>query len=136
MALRVLHADDHPIVRRGCRAILERDGFAVVAEAGDGSEAIALARLHRPDAALLDIGLPIVAGFDVARALAEVTPTTRVLMLTVRGDEATILAALQMGIRGYVAKSHAGRELAAAIRAVLVGGVFVSPDLRRGAVEG
>jgi two-component system response regulator NreC len=128
--LRVLHADDHPIVRLGCRAILEREGFEIVAEAADGRAAIELARLHRPDAAVLDARMPRVSGLDAARTIADVSPRTAIIILSMYTDEQSVLAALHAGVRAYVAKTEATTELAFAIRDAVAGRSYFSRTLR------
>ena len=133
--LRVLHADDHPIVRVGCRAILEREGFEIVAEAADGRVAIQLAQLHRPDAAVLDARMPGVSGLDAARAIVEVSPTTAIIVLSMYTDDESVVAALRAGVRAYVAKTEAAAELAVAIRDAVAGRTYFSRTLRDRGVE-
>jgi DNA-binding NarL/FixJ family response regulator len=127
--LRVLHADDHPIVRLGCRAILEREGFEIIGEAADGRAAVELARLHRPDAAVLDQRMPVLGGVDAARAIAEISPATALVVLTMYTDEESVLAALRAGVRAYVTKTDAARELAFAIREAVARRSYVSATL-------
>jgi DNA-binding NarL/FixJ family response regulator len=133
--LRVVYADDHPIVRQGCRVILEREGFDIVGEAADGREALQLTELHRPDAVVLDHRLPRMDGIDAARAILRLSPTPAVVLLTMYTDEQRIVSALDLGIGGYVAKSEASSHLADAIRAACDGRVFVSPRARSGVVD-
>jgi DNA-binding NarL/FixJ family response regulator len=133
--LRVLHADDHPIVRQGCRAILEREGFEIVGEAADGRAAIELAQLHRPDAAVLDARMPGVSGLDAARTIADVSPATAIIILSMYIDDQSVVAALRAGIRAYVAKTEATAELAFAVRDAVAGRTYVSRTLRRRGVE-
>ena len=134
-ALRVLHADDHPIVRQGCRAILEREGFEIIGEAADGRAAIELARLHRPDAAVLDARMPDVSGLDAAPTIAEVSPATAIIILSMYTDERSVVAALRAGVRGYVAKTEAMPELAFAVRDAVAGRIYLSRTLRGRGIE-
>jgi len=133
--LRVLHADDHPIVRQGCRAILEREGFEIVGEAADGRAAIELAQRHRPDAAVLDARMPGVSGLDAARTIADVSPATAIIILSMYTDEQSVVAALRAGIRAYVAKTEATAELAFAVRDAVAGRTYLSRTLRGRGVE-
>jgi DNA-binding NarL/FixJ family response regulator len=133
--IRIVHADDHPIVRKGCRAILEREGFLVVAEAADGREAIQLTTLHQPDVALLDLRMPYIDGLDAARAILEVRPSTAIVMLTIVADAYHVVDALRAGVRSYVTKSQVTAELAPAIREAVAGRSYISPDVRSDAVE-
>src|SRR6516165_4660535 len=125
MTIRILIADDHLMVRQGFRAMLERDGFAVVAEAGDGREAVQLAQEHRPDVAILDLVMPLLNGIDAGRQILRISPATRPILLTMFCERHHVLAALRAGITGYLLKSHAVGDLEAAIREVCQGGVYL-----------
>jgi two-component system, NarL family, response regulator NreC len=131
MALRVLLADDHQIVREGFRALLEREGFVVVAEAADGREAVRLAQSHLPDVAVLDLSMPLLNGLDAAREILSSSPRTRVILLTMHVEEYQVGAALRAGIRGYVLKTRGADELVQAIREVAGGGTHLSPGVSR-----
>src|SRR3989454_12408647 len=85
--LRVLLADDHVIFRQGVRTLLERSGFEIVAEAGDGREAVQLAKDVKPDVAILDLAMPQLSGPDAAREIAQGSPQTRAIMLTMYSEE-------------------------------------------------
>ncbi|MER8018072.1 response regulator [Streptomyces griseoluteus] len=127
-AARILLADDHALVRRGVRLILEGEpGLTVVAEADDGAEALALARAHRPDLAVLDIAMPRLTGLQAARELSRTQPETRVLILTMYDNEQFFFEALAAGASGYVLKSVADRDLVEACRATLRGEPFLYP---------
>ena len=124
--IRILLADDHALVREGIRRVLEEDpDFEVVAEAADGEEAVALAREHRPDVAVVDISMPNASGFEVtARLQAEVT-STHVLILSMHDDVEYVMRAVRAGARGYLLKDEAGpSQLREAVRAVNSGSSF------------
>jgi DNA-binding NarL/FixJ family response regulator len=127
---RVLLADDHPLLRQGLRALLEREGFAVIGEAPDGTEAVQLARKLRPDVAVLDLSMPLLGGLEAARTIqAEGLARRGVVLLTVHREDHYVLEALRAGIRGYVLKSQAPQEVAEALRTVAGGGVYLSAGL-------
>jgi len=130
--LRVLLADDAPAVRQGVRGLLEREGFEVVGEAGDGREAVQLAEALSPDVAILDLSMPQLNGLEAAREIQQVCPWTHLILLTVNNDEHQILSAFLVGIRGYVVKSEAPEDLARAIEAVSRGGTFLSHSASHG----
>ena len=132
---RVLLADDHPMFRQGLKALLEREGFEVVAEAADGHEAVRQARQLTPAVAVLDIGMPLLNGIDAARQILKQTPSTQVVVLTMYEEEAYVLEALRAGIRGYVLKAQAAADLVAAIREVLRGAVYLSPGISKAVVD-
>ncbi|MEW1648790.1 response regulator transcription factor [Streptomyces sp. NPDC091219] len=126
--IRVLLADDHALVRRGVRLILDREpDLEVVAEAGDGAEAIELARSHEVDLAVLDIAMPRMTGLQAARDLVALKPGVRVLMLTMHDNEQYFFQALKAGASGYVLKSVADRDLVAACRAAMRDEPFLYP---------
>ncbi|GAA0645701.1 response regulator transcription factor [Streptomyces thermocarboxydovorans] len=126
--IRILLADDHALVRRGVRLILDREpDLEVVAEAGDGAEAIALAREHEADLAVLDIAMPRLTGLQAARELASLKPGLRILMLTMHDNEQYLFQALKVGAVGYVLKSVADRDLVAACRAAMRDEPFLYP---------
>jgi DNA-binding NarL/FixJ family response regulator len=130
MPLRVLLADDHDVVREGFRAVLEREGFQVVAEAADGHEAVRLATAGRPDLAVLDISMPHLNGLDAGRQIIELCGRCPlVVLLTMHVEEHIIVAALRAGIRGYVVKTQGTSELVRALRDVAAGGTYLSPSV-------
>ncbi|HME07352.1 MAG TPA: response regulator transcription factor [Bryobacteraceae bacterium] len=119
MSLQLLIADDHEIVRRGLRAILEtQQDWTVVAEAVTGRQAIDQAREHPPDIAILDIGMPELNGLEATRQILKLLPQTEVLILTMHESEQIVREVLAAGARGYVLKSDAGRDLVAAVEAL------------------
>lgn len=124
---RVILADDHVIFRQGLRGLLERAGFDVVAEAGDGHEAVRLTREHSPDVAILDFAMPLLDGSSAAEEIARTSAETRTILLTMHAEEPYIARALQSGVRGYVLKTQSATELVGAIREVVQGGFYLSP---------
>jgi DNA-binding NarL/FixJ family response regulator len=128
MVTRVLLADDHALVRRGVRLILDGEpDLTVVGEAGDGAEAIAMAREHEPDLAILDIAMPRMTGLQAARELSRLRPDLRILILTMYDNEQFLFEALKAGASGYVLKSVADRDLLEACRAAMRGEPFLYP---------
>ncbi|MGW0989867.1 response regulator [Streptomyces sp. NPDC002486] len=126
--IRILLADDHALVRRGVRLILDQQpDLEVVAEAGDGAEAIELARTREVDLAVLDIAMPRLTGLQAARELATLRPGLRILMLTMHDNEQYFFQALKAGASGYVLKSVADRDLVAACRAAMRDEPFLYP---------
>jgi DNA-binding NarL/FixJ family response regulator len=126
--IRILLADDHALVRRGVRLILDREpDLEVVAEAGDGAEAIELARTHEVDLAVMDIAMPRMTGLQATRDLVALKPGVRVLMLTMHDNEQYFFQALKAGASGYVLKSVADRDLVAACRAAMRDEPFLYP---------
>src|SRR6185295_12042828 len=109
--MRVLLADDHSIVRRGLRGLLEAAGLSVVAEAADGLEAIRLCGELRPDILILDIGMPTLSGIEVAARAQKLDPPPGVIILSVHGDESYILRALAAGARAYLLKDATDEDL-------------------------
>ncbi|NJP99118.1 response regulator [Streptomyces zingiberis] len=125
---RILLADDHALVRRGVRLILDCEpDLTVVAEAGDGAEAVALARAERPDLAILDVAMPRLTGLQAARELSRSLPGLRILVLTMYDNEQYFFEALAAGASGYVLKSVADRDLVEACRAAMRGEPFLYP---------
>ncbi|MDX2851428.1 response regulator transcription factor [Actinacidiphila glaucinigra] len=125
---RILLADDHALVRRGVRMILDDEpDLTVVAEAGDGAEAIEQARAHELDLAVLDIAMPRLTGLQAARELSRLRPGLRILMLTMHDNEQFFFEALRAGASGYVPKSVADRDLVEACRAAVRDEPFIYP---------
>jgi DNA-binding NarL/FixJ family response regulator len=130
--IRVLLADDHALVRAGIRALVERiEGVEVVAEAGNGAEALKLITELKPDLVLLDISMPETSGFEVLAQQAKEFPDVRVIVLTVHEAEAYAIRALRQGAAGFLLKSEASVELEAAIKTVTGGRTYVSPELSK-----
>ncbi|MGW3245830.1 response regulator [Streptomyces sp. NPDC001070] len=125
---RILLADDHALVRRGVRMILDDEpDLTVVAEAGDGAEAIEQARAHKLDLAVLDIAMPRLTGLQAAREISRLRPGLRILMLTMHDNEQFFFEALRVGASGYVPKSVADRDLVEACRAAMRDEPFIYP---------
>jgi DNA-binding NarL/FixJ family response regulator len=126
---RILLADDHALVRRGVRLILDNEpDLTVVAEAGDGAEALALARVHDIDLVVLDVAMPRLTGLQAARELSRRSPATRILLLSMYDNDQYFFEALRAGASGYVLKSVADRDLVEACRAVMREEPFIYPD--------
>ena len=126
--MRVLLADDHSIVRRGMRSLLETDASVeVVAEAADGLEALRLCEEHRPDLLILDVAMPKLNGIDVAARAQKMDPAPRTIMLSMHLDESYVMRSLNAGARGYLLKDATDEDLLPAIRAVAAGKSFFSP---------
>ena len=126
---RILLADDHALVRRGVRLILESEpDLTVVAEAGDGAEAVSLARTHEIDLAVLDVAMPRMTGLQAAREISRRAPAPRILLLSMYDNDQYFFEALKAGASGYVLKSVADRDLVEACRAAMRGEPFIYPD--------
>ncbi len=135
--IRVLIADDHTLVRQGIRALLEHAGdVSVVAEAGDGLTALALAREHNPDVLVLDIGMPNLSGIQALERIRRDSPKMRVVFLSMHSDEALVRQALRYGARGYLLKNSLKEELILAVRAASRGEIYLSPAISNVLVDG
>jgi two-component system response regulator NreC len=134
--MRVLLADDHAIVRRGLRSLLETESdVSVVAEAADGHEAVRMGAAHTPDVAILDIGMPLLNGIEVASRLRAQEVPPRVIILSMHTDESYILRALAAGAQAYLLKDSTDEELVPALRTVTAGKPFVSAAVSAVLVE-
>ncbi|WP_446685686.1 response regulator [Micromonospora polyrhachis] len=132
MVIRVLVADDEPMIRSGARAILASDPeIVVVAEAANGGEAIQLTRRYRPDVALLDIRMPGLDGLAAAEEIRREVPETSVVMLTTFGEEEYVVRALAAGTSGFLLKASDPRELLTGVRAVAAGAAYLAPRVAR-----
>ena len=128
--IRIVLADDHPIVLDGLRNLIRAEpDFELVGEAASGLGALKIIREQRPDVAVLDISMPELNGIVLSRRLAGEMPTLRLLILTLHEDRAYLNQALEAGVRGYVLKRSAVENLVQAIRAVLVGGLYIDPAI-------
>ncbi|WP_242494839.1 response regulator [Nocardioides zhouii] len=130
MPIRVLLADDHPVVRRGLAALLGTlDEFEVVAEAEDGEGAVREAQLCRPDVVLMDVRMPGMDGVEATRRIRQAVPDVAVLVLTMYDDDATVFTAMQAGARGYLLKGAEQDEIADGIKAVARGQAIFGPGI-------
>jgi two-component system, NarL family, response regulator NreC len=130
--VRILLADDHTIVRQGLRKVLEeRPEWEVVAEAGDGREAVRLAEQHRPDVAVVDVAMPLLNGIEATRQITKRVPNTRVLVLSMHADEAYVTQILQAGATGYLLKDSADVDLLKAVEEAASGRSFFTPAIAR-----
>jgi DNA-binding NarL/FixJ family response regulator len=128
--VRIVVADDHPIVRAGIVGVLETaEGIDVVAQAGDGAEAVAAAAQHRPDLVLLDLQMPRMDGVEATRRILQSVPGVRVLVLTTYESDESILRAIEAGASGYLLKAAPEDEILAGIRSVASGGVALDPRM-------
>lgn len=134
--MRVLLADDHGIVRRGLKTLLETEaGLTVVAEASDGLEALRLAEEHKPDILIVDVGMPKMNGIEVAARTQKLERPPAVIILSMHSDEAYITRALAAGARAYLLKDATDEDLLPAVRAVAAGKPFFSPAVTAVLVE-
>lgn len=128
--IRVLVADDHPVVRQGLCTMLElEDDIEVVGRAADGAEAVLLARSEHPDITLMDVQMPILDGIEALRRIRSDNPDARVIVLTTYRNEDYIFPSLRAGARGYLLKDSSREELAGAIRAVARGESLLDPEM-------
>jgi two-component system response regulator NreC len=130
--LRILLGDDHTLLRQGLRKILqERPDWEVVAEAGDGREAVRQALAVQPDIAILDIGMPLMNGIEATRQIVRRRPDIHVLILSMHANEAYIIQALKAGAKGYLLKDSADTELLRGVAVVASGKSFFSPAVAK-----
>ena len=125
-SIRILIADDQPIIRTKVRSTLETiPRFEICAEAADGAEAIEQAKRLKPDVVVLNVTMPVLNGFDAAREIKATLPDTAIVILSSHADQRFVAAAKKIGVRSYVAKSKAGEALVRAIEAAVKGDDFV-----------
>jgi DNA-binding NarL/FixJ family response regulator len=130
--IRILLADDHTVMRRGLKMLLEsQPEFTVVAEAADGREAVARAEATQPDVAVVDIAMPNLSGIEAAQRLNATLPHLAVVILSMHSDEGYVLRALKVGARGYLLKDSAESDLIDAIKAVHQGRTFFSGEITK-----
>jgi two-component system, NarL family, response regulator NreC len=126
----IVLADDHEIVRSGVRMVLEaQPDMTVVAEAGNGDDAVRYSLGHKPTILVLDLNMPNVSGLDAIPRIEQVSPDTAIIVLTMQAEPGFARQALQSGARGYVVKQSAASELVGAIRAVVAGDTYINPSL-------
>jgi two-component system, NarL family, response regulator NreC len=136
MAVTILLADDHHVMRQGLRMLLEaQENFRVVAEAGDGLEAVKLAEHLKPHVLIVDLMMPGINGLEVARQVSHHSPQTRIIVLSMYGNEPYVLEALRNGAVGYVLKDANAAELLRAVHEVVAGRRYLSPPLSEQAIE-
>src|SRR5207248_9911139 len=128
----VLLADDHALVRRGFRRMLEDDpGISVVAEASDGEEAVRLATELKPGVIVMDCGIPELSGIEATRKILETCPEAGILMLSMHSEETLVSQALQAGARGYVLKNAMDLDLVSAVKSIAAGMTVRGPQVSR-----
>ncbi|HVR30595.1 MAG TPA: response regulator transcription factor [Thermoanaerobaculia bacterium] len=135
MAITLLLADDHQLVRQSLISLLEHEGFEVVGEASDGRTAVRLVQELNPEIAVLDMVMPGLNGIDAARQIQRASPRTKSILVTMYSERQYVVQALRAGIRGYVLKSQGARDLIQAIREVHNGAVYLSPKVSELAVD-
>ena len=130
--IRILLADDHTVVRRGLRLLLEgQPEFSVVAEAADGNQAVEAAENAKPDVVVLDIAMPNLNGIEAAQRILSAAPHSAVVILSMHADEGYVLRALKAGAKGYLLKDSAEGDLIEAIKSVTRGKTFFSPEITK-----
>ena len=135
-SIRILLADDHGLVRKGLRFVLEHEsGIEVVGEAGDGREAVRMADELKPAVVIMDIAMPNLNGIDAAAQIAKLHPEIGVIMFSVHTDESYLLRALNAGARGYLLKDSAELDVVRAVQAVAQGRPFFSPGIAKTLLE-
>jgi DNA-binding NarL/FixJ family response regulator len=133
----IVLAEDHHLVRQGLRLLLEQEtGFRLVAEAGDGLEAVQLAAKHKPDILLLDLMVPRLHGLEATRQVRQESPKTKIIILSMHADEPYVVEALRNGASGYVLKDCTAAELIGAVREVSAGRRYLSATLAERALDG
>jgi RNA polymerase sigma factor (sigma-70 family) len=132
----IILADDHQVLRESLRLLLEtQSDFKVVAEAGDGTEALQLTEKHRPNVLIVDMMMPGLSGLEVARRAKRASPATKVIVLSMHDAESYVVEALQTGVAGYVLKKSSSQELIFAIQQALTGTLYLSPSLNERAIQ-
>lgn len=135
-ALRIMLVDDHEVVRQGLRALLEaEDDLDVIAEAGDGSQAIDTARIHQPDVVVMDVRMPDMSGVEACRGIRDMRPETQVIMLTSYSDDEALFNSIMAGAAGFVLKQIRGGDLTDAIRKVGQGQSLLDPSVTQRVLE-
>jgi two-component system, NarL family, response regulator DegU len=128
---RLLLVDDHYLLRQGLRRAVEEAGFEIVGEAGDGQEAVRLAGELQPDLVLMDVTMPILNGIEATRQIRDCSPQSRVVILTMHGEEDVVREALRAGAVGYLVKDCTMQQVAETLRAAAAGETDLSPSLAR-----
>ncbi|TKI58573.1 response regulator transcription factor [Brevibacillus antibioticus] len=134
--LRIVIVDDHQLFREGVKRILEmEEDFKVVGEGADGGEATVLAEEHKPDVLLMDINMPNINGVSAAENVISVSPSTRVIMLSIHDDEGYVYRTLRAGASGYLLKEMGTSDLVDAVRVVASGGAYIHPKVTGKLIE-
>jgi DNA-binding NarL/FixJ family response regulator len=134
--IRIVLADDHPVVRHGVRSLLQADpDFAIVGEASNGLETVQLVEKLQPEVLVVDLMIPDLNGLEVTRQVKQRLPQTRVVVLSMHANEPYVLEALKNGASAYVLKDSSGTDLVLAVKQVLNGQRYLSPPLSERAVE-
>ncbi len=132
----IVLVDDHHVVRQGLKALLEAErDFQIVGEAGDGLEAVRLVERLKPDVMVVDLLIPGLNGLEVTRRVHQLSPTTRIIILSMHSNEAYVVEALKNGGSGYVLKDSSFEDLVRAVREVVAGRRYLSPPLSERAIE-
>lgn len=134
--IRILIADDHPVVLTGVRHLLETHNWEVCGEALNGRQAVELAKQFKPDVVVSDIGMPELNGLEVTRQIVQALPRTKVIILSMIDSEQMARDVLEAGARGYVLKSDAGHQLPNAVNAVIEGRIFFSSKISEVVLQG
>lgn len=134
-SIRLVLADDHSLVRESLRALLEKEGFEVLADVGDGREAVRLVQKFKPEVAVLDVSMPLLNGLDGAQQIQSISPRTKTIILTMHCEAQYVAAAMRAGVRGFVLKSQAAQDLVRAIEEVAQGGIYLSPKVSQVVVD-
>lgn len=135
-SIRILLVDDHTIVRKGLRMLLEsQEGFHVIAEAANGRDAVLLAEQHQPDVVVMDVAMPVLNGIEAARQIAGKGIQSAIVFLSMHSDEAYVLKALKSGAKGYLLKDSAEHDLIHAVKTLSDGKAFFSPAISKMLVE-
>ena len=128
--IRLLLADDHPVVREGIKSSLSTyTGIRVIGEAADGLEAVRQTKKHAPDVILLDINMPLMGGLEAARKIRSIAPKTRILALSMHDNREYVMEIVRLGASGYILKDSSPSELVRAIEAVYAGDAYFSPRI-------
>lgn len=136
MAIRILLADDHRIMRQGLAAMIDKEvGMTVVGEAANGRIALQMVETHQPDVVVLDLMMPTLNGIEASRQITQRWPRTRTLILTMNDDQRSVSRALEAGASGFVVKDNAFEEVVKAIQIVAQGQVYLSPSVAGGIVD-
>lgn len=129
MAPTILIADDHTLLREGLRALLQREGFQVIAEADNGRSAVKLAKKLQPNIVITDIGMPDLNGVEATKKICAEAPRSKVLALSMHTESRFVLGVLEAGASGYLLKDAAFEELSGAIKAIVKGQIYLSPSI-------